>query len=75
MGMVVRTNTMTNFSYSERWRYIGSVKPGNPCFQEGANLSEQSNNKGFDKRFYQVRLCGLFLCHFYFWEISAPAIC
>lgn len=28
------------FSYSERWRYIGSVKPGNPCTQEGANLSE-----------------------------------
>ena len=28
------------FSYSERWRYIGSVKPGNPFIKEGAYLSE-----------------------------------
>ena len=34
-------------SYSEWWRYIGSVKPRQPrpYGQEGANLSEKSNNK------------------------------
>ena len=40
---------IVNFSYSEWWRYIGSVKSRQPRFregQEGANLSEQSNNKG-----------------------------
>ena len=32
--------------YSEWWRYKGSVKPRQPRItQEGANLSEQSNNK------------------------------
>ena len=32
------------FSYSEQWRYKGSVKLRQPR-KEGANLSEQSNNK------------------------------
>ena len=34
------------FSYSEQWRYKGSVKLRQPLIsKEGANLSEQSNNK------------------------------
>ena len=36
---------MLTFSYSEQWRYKGSVKLRQPPRWEGANLSEQSNNK------------------------------
>ena len=31
-----------SFSYSEWWRYIGSVKPRQPLMKEGANLSESN---------------------------------
>ena len=36
---------MLTFSYSEQWRYKGSMKLRQPRRAEGASLSEQSNNK------------------------------
>lgn len=42
----LKNSYCANFSYSEWWRYIGPVKPRQPLFMEGANLSESSNNKG-----------------------------
>ena len=37
------TTIYRSFSYSEWWRYIGSVKPRQPlCRKEGANLSEST---------------------------------
>ena len=53
-----------NFSYSERWRYKGSVKLRQPRATEGANLSERSNNKRICCVIITVRLLrsGLLFC-------------
>lgn len=42
--LLLQKMNMQTFSYSEQWRYKGPEKLRQPR-KEGANLSEQSNNK------------------------------